>query len=434
MKKTFSIISLGCPRNLVDSECIVSEFKKKGYMFQDDAPGSDTVIINTCAFIESAKTESIDTILKAIDAKKEGSVKRIIVSGCLSKRYKRELKREFKEIDEFRGVLDFSNTFKRDSMDSLTPRHYAYIKISEGCRNSCTYCVIPRLKGPYKTRSIESIIKEAKTLHERGLKEIILVGQDTSLYGVDLYGSKKLSELLKGLDKIFSGGWIKILYAHPLNLDRDTINAISESKNICRYIDLPLEHISDRILKRMGRKTKKKDLISLIEYIRKTIPNAAIRTSFIVGFPGEKESDFKELLAFIKDARFERLGLFRYSKEEGTAAYKFKDHISEKEKENRFNEVMSLQENLSRDINEKFKGRTLKVLIDEKEEDHYIGRTEYDAPEVDGSVYVKGRDLKEGCFYNVRIIDTYEYDLVGDVQGSKDQSNNSGARNYESRK
>lgn len=413
MKKTFSIISLGCPRNLVDSECIVSEFNRKGYNFKENATGVDTVIINTCAFIEDAKNESIDTILKVIDAKKEGEVKKIIVAGCLPERYDKKLEKGFKEIDEFRGVPDFRDTFKADSAHRLTPRYYAYIKISEGCRNRCTYCIIPFLKGPYRSRPIDSILRETRHLVQKGVKEIILVGQDTSLYGIDLYGKKKLSELLRNLARISDKIWIRILYCHPANLEKDVIKVIKDNRNICRYMDLPIEHISDAILKRMGRKTKKRDIVSLINYIRKEITDAAIRTSFIVGFPGENKKDFKELMSFIKRTGFERLGLFRYSREEGTSAYKFKQQVPEKEKQRRFDEIMLLQQEISREINEKFTGRILKVLIENKEEDYYIGRTEYDAPEVDGSVYVNGKGLKLGNFYNVRITDTYEYDLVG---------------------
>ncbi len=409
MGKTFSIISLGCPRNLVDSEHIVSEFKKRGYAFQDDIIGTDTVIVNTCAFIEDAKRESIDTILKVIEAKKEGEVRRIIVAGCLPQRYRSKLQKGLKEIDEFRGVLP---TFKDDYSSRLTPSHYAYIKVSEGCRNRCTYCIIPHLKGPYRSRDFNSIIKEAG---ERHLKEIILVGQDTSLYGIDLYKKKRLGELLRRLDKISKDIWIRVLYCHPANIEKDVIKAIRDSKNICKYIDLPIEHISDRILRQMGRKTKKKDIVSLIEYIRKEIPKVALRSSLIVGFPGETEKQFQELLSFINEIKFERLGLFRYSREEGTPAYRFKGQIRELEKERRFNHAMSLQQEISREINERFMGRTLKVLVEEKEEDYYIARTEYDAPEVDGSVYVKGKNLRIGNFYNARITDTYEYDLVGEI-------------------
>ena len=415
MKKTFSMISLGCPRNLVDSECLISEFKKAGYRLKERAIGADTVIINTCAFIEDAKKESIDTILKVIDAKKSGSVKRIIVAGCLPERYTNELESELKEIDEFRGVLDFKHTFKTHDTRTLTPRHYAYLKISEGCRNTCTYCVIPRLKGPYTSRSIPSIVEEIKQLVHEDVKEIILVGQDTSLYGIDLYGKKKLAELLKTLEEISGKRWLRLLYCHPANLDKDVIKVIRDSGVLCRYIDLPIEHINNKILKRMGRRISRADIVSLIDNIRNEIKGAAVRTSIIVGFPGETEKDFCELLAFIEEARFERLGLFKYSREEDTPAFRYEGQIPEKEKERRFAEAMSLQQKISAEINERFKGRTLKVLIEKKEKDYYIGRTEYDAPEVDGIVYIRGKNLKPGKFYDVRINDTYEYDLAGEV-------------------
>ncbi len=426
MKKSFTIISLGCPRNLVDSESIASEFKNKGHAFKDNAIGVDTVVVNTCAFIEDAKNESIETILKVIDAKKAGDVKRIVVAGCLPERYRKELKKELREIDEFRGVVDFDATFRRNPGAILTPAHYAYIKISEGCRNRCTYCIIPHLKGPYRSRPMQSVLKEAGQLVQKGIKEIILVGQDTSLYGTDLYGTKKLAELLKKLDKVSNKIWLRLLYCHPANLDKDVIKVIRDSKNICRYIDLPVEHASNSILRRMGRKTRKADIASLIQYLRRQIPGVCIRTSVIVGFPGETERDFQELMSFIKKTRFERLGLFRYSREEGTPAYKLKAQLSEREKQRRFDEIMTLQQSISSEINERFKGRRLKVLVDEAQGGNYIARTEYDAPEVDGTVHVnpvrrkfsngvKGKALEPGNFYNVRISDTYEYDLIGEV-------------------
>jgi ribosomal protein S12 methylthiotransferase len=413
MKKTISVISLGCPRNLVDSEMIVAEFTKKGYVFREDAFNSDTVIVNTCAFIEEAKRESIDTILRVIDAKKDGSIKKIIVAGCLPERYRAELSKELKEVDEFRGVLDFNKSVLPPAR--LTPKHYAYLKISEGCANRCAYCVIPYLKGRYKSRPIESIKKEAIRLIKNGAKEIILIGQDTSLYGIDLYGNKRLADLLKELAGVSKGVWVRLLYLHPANLDTEVIDIIKSNKNICRYIDLPLEHINDRILTRMARRTSKEKITRLITHIRKQIPGVSIRTSFIVGFPGETDKEFRELVAFVKKMKFERLGVFKYSREEGTPAYNYKNQVSEKEKEKRFNVIMSVQQGISRKINEKFKGKVLKALVEEKNKDCYMGRTEYDSPDIDGLVYIKGKNLKIGEFYNVMITDSYEYDLIGDV-------------------
>ena len=413
MAKTVSIISLGCPRNLVDSEKLIAEFTKKGYRFQEDMLSSDTVIVNTCAFIEDAKRESIGAILKVIDAKKEGDVKKIIVAGCLTQRYRNELARELKEVDEFRGILDFSRNQAQDPVLKMTAGHYAYIKISEGCANRCAYCIIPYLKGRYKSKAIWAIKEEAAGLIKDGVKELILIGQDTSLYGIDLYRRKRLCDLLRELSGISRGIWIRLLYLHPANLDKETIEVIRDNENICRYIDLPLEHTNDRILRQMARRTNKKKIISLIEYIRKEIPGVSIRTSFIAGFPGETDKEFKELLSFIKNMEFERLGVFKYSREEGTPAYRYKNQISEKEKGSRFNQLMSAQQDVSRKINEKFKGRILKVLIEEKDKDCYTGRTEYDAPDIDGMVYIKGKNLKIGNFYDVMITDTYEYDLAG---------------------
>ncbi|MBU4148840.1 MAG: 30S ribosomal protein S12 methylthiotransferase RimO [Candidatus Omnitrophica bacterium] len=414
MSKTFSIISLGCPRNLVDSEYIASELKASGYAFMEQVKDIDTLVVNTCAFIEDAKKESIDVILKAIDAKKSGDVKKIIVAGCLPERYAMELKKEFKDIDEFRGVLAFKSRGVQQEF-KLTSGHYAYVKISEGCGNRCSYCIIPYLKGPYKSKEIDSIVEEVRTLVKNGVKEIVLVGQDTSLYGIDLYGKKKLAELLKKICSVAGESWIRLLYCHPANLDRDVIRLIRDSGNICKYIDLPVEHISDRILKKMGRRSGKKDILSLIDHIRAEIPGIALRSSLIVGFPDETEKDFQELLSFIRDVKFERLGIFRYSREEGTPAYRYKGHIPEKEKERRFDMAMSLQQEVSLEVNERFKGQILKVLIEDSEKDYYIGRTEYDAPEVDGLIYIKGKELQRGNFYNVRVTSTYEYDLVSEV-------------------
>jgi len=413
MEKTVSMISLGCPRNLVDSENILSGFKKKGYRLVRGNLKSEILIINTCAFIEDAKIESIGAILKAIDAKKEGHVKKLIVAGCLSERYKYELAKELKEVDEFMGVLAFKKA--DDGNLKLTPNYYSYIKISEGCANRCAYCIIPYLKGDYKSKPIGSIKNEAIGLIKKGAKELILIGQDTSLYGIDLYGKKRLADLLKELAGISKDTWIRLLYLHPAHLDKETISVLKDNENICKYIDLPLEHINDRILRQMARPANREKIKKLIDYIRKEIPGACIRTSFIVGFPGETDKEFKQLVSFIKEMRFERLGVFKYSREEGTPAYDYKNQISEKEKAERFNALMSAQKDISKKINERFKGTIMKVLIEEKSQGFYLGRTEYDAPEIDGAVYIKSKNLKIGDFYNVKITDTYEYDLVGEL-------------------
>jgi len=376
MTKTIGIISLGCPRNLVDSEKLILEFTKRGYRFKEDAMKSNIAIVNTCAFIEDAKKESIDSILRVIDAKKKGDIKRIIVAGCLPQRYKDALAEELKEVDEFRGVLKFTPHLNplpfrgegRVRGIKLTPKHYAYIKISEGCANKCSYCVIPYLKGKYKSRPIGSILKEAEDLVRNGAKELILIGQDTSLYGTDLYRAGAvndrplLADLLEGLARISKGTWIRLLYLHPSNLDKEVIKIMRDNKNICRYIDLPLEHINDRILNKMRRRITRKQIIALIECMRKEIPGAAIRTSFIVGFPGETEKEFKELVSFVKEMRFERLGVFKYSREEGTPAYDYKEQVSEKEKERRFNRLMSAQRHVSETINQALIDRLLRNL------------------------------------------------------------------------
>ena len=409
------MVSLGCPKNLVDSEAILADFIKKGFKVIDEAAKADVVVVNTCAFIEDAKRESIDTILDLIELKKTGRIKKIIVAGCLPQRYEKVLRKEMSEIDIFHGVRDFS-TSDPDSRLLITPKHYAYIKISEGCDNRCSYCVISKIRGPYKSRSMEAVLKEIDGIYRDSkgkLKEINLISQDLTYYGMDLYGRLSLPGLLRKINRDIK--WVRLLYAHPAHFTDELIEIIKESPLICKYIDLPVQHISDKILKLMGRKVTKKDILSLILKLRKNIPDIAIRSSLIVGLPGETEKDFKELLAFIKDIKFERLGIFTYSREEDTPAYNFKHQVNDKEKKRRLDEAMLLQQDIAKEVNASFMGKTLKTLIDEKQSDGvYIGRTYADAPEVDGVVYVKTRKpLSPGDFVDVKITDTMEYDLVG---------------------
>ncbi len=456
------ILSLGCPKNLVDSEGIISDFIEKGYEIVDEVADADIAIVNTCAFIEDAKRESVDAILDLIQLKKEGRIKNIVVAGCLPQRYEKELRREFKEVDEFCGVREKEKGDASVFSDSktlikkqkrplfLTPPHYAYIKISEGCDNRCRYCTIANIRGPYRSRPIVSILKEVKTLYDNSngkLRELNLISQDLSYYGMDLYGRLSLAELLKQLtsDSFTKSTrnikWVRLLYAHPAHINDGLISVIRGNGRICKYIDLPVQHINDKLLKKMGRKVKKKDILALIDKLRSRIPGIAIRSSLIVGLPGETEKEFKELLKFIKDVEFERLGIFIYSREEGTPAYSFKGQVPDKEKRFRLDEAMKLQQEVSERVNARFLGRTLEVLIDEinqhrgelmcsaqaKGQTHrsaptYIGRTYADAPEVDGQVFVRnvganGRSpLQIGDFVDVEIVDTLEYDLVGEVR------------------
>ncbi len=455
-------LSLGCPRNLVDTEVMLGLIKNAGYIVEEDINQSDVAVVNTCGFIKDAKEESIEMILKVAALKKEGSLRGLIVTGCLSQRYKDQLKKELPEVDVFLGTSEFKyiadaikslpsngnrlkiktgnfsypvrNDVRRRGISNwvydhksprflLTPSHYTYLKISEGCKNNCSYCVIKKLRGDFRSRPLPSVLKELKALAEnKPLKEIVLIGQDTTLYGVDLYGKPKISKLLREVCSLNRFKWLRLLYTHPSHIKRDFIDVVRDEPSICKYIDLPVQHISDRILKRMNRGISRGGIIGLIEKLRKEIPDIAIRTSLIVGFPGETESDFKELLDFVCQTEFDRLGVFIYSREEGTPAFSFRNQVPEKIKKERFDLIMKTQQEISRRNNRKFLGMVLDVLIDEKDENDsalFIGRTEFDAPEVDGIVYVKSKiknqklKVKIGEFVKVKIIDTLEYDLVG---------------------
>ncbi len=407
------ILSLGCPRNIVDSENILGRLALKGYRIVD-IPRADIAILNTCAFIEDAKKESINAILDLIRLKRDGKIKKIIVYGCLPQRYKEELAGELPEIDAFLGRVSLNN-----SPDSyrITAKHYAYLKICEGCINNCSFCVIPSIKGRFASIDMDSAVARASELACSGVSELNIIGQDISGYGFDLYRKFKLSELLEKIIKASKGiGWIRLLYLYPSRISDRLLDIISSEARVCKYLDLPIQHASNRILRLMRRKTTKDELLGVIERIRSKVKGAAIRTSLIVGFPSETDKEFKELLSFIKDVRFERLGVFIYSREEGTAAYNFNKQIPQKVKEERFNEIMSFQQQISSEVNSKFIGKTLKVLVDEKEGGSYLGRTEYDAPEVDGTVYLRSkRKLNPGDFVKARITDTLEYDLAGEA-------------------
>lgn len=443
MKKV-AITSLGCPRNLVDSEVLAGHLKKDGFRVSGIDEGADVLIINTCSFVGSAREEAIDTILGASQLKKDGKIKYIVVAGCLPQMYKGGLLDELPEVDAILGTGDISKigdivkglkSGRRSSVvsdrsnylydensprESLLPKHYAYIKISEGCDNFCSYCAISQIRGRLRSRTIESVIREAKALLSPGyLREINLIGQDTSLFGKDIYGKPVLAKLLKELAGLKNGvRWVRLLYTHPAHYTDELIETIRDEGKICKYLDMPIQHASDSVLARMNRPTTKKDIAGLIERLRGDIPSLTLRTSVIVGFPGETDKDFKELLEFLSDVKFDRLGVFIYSREENTPAHDLKDQIPEKIKSERFDEVMRLQQKISDSLNKTFLGKVIDVLIDEKiegEEDKYLGRGEADAPEVDGSIYVTGARLHVGEFYKVKITDTLEYDLVGEA-------------------
>lgn len=412
MKPKIGILSLGCPRNLVDSEGILGRLFKKGYEIVD-IDKAQVALVNTCAFIEEAKQESIEAILELIDLKKKGKLKKVIVYGCLSQRYKSILSKELSEVDAFVGRVALNHGLSRFA---ITPKHYAYLKICEGCVNQCSFCVIPKIKGKLVSLPLGSIINQVEQLSEEGISELNIVGQDITGYGIDLKNGMNLTKLLGGIiKKAKKIGWIRLLYLNPIRLDEDLLKLISEEKKVCKYIDLPIQHINNRILKLMNRKVSRDEIIRVIDKVRKNIPGVALRTSIITGFPGETDKEFSELLEFIKETKFERLGAFKYSREEGTKAYDFKGQIPEAVKSDRFNQIMSLQQKVSTGVNSKFIDKVLKVLVDGYENGSYIGRSEFDAPEVDGLVYIKSRrSLKPGDFVNLRITDTLEYDLVGE--------------------
>jgi len=441
-----SIKSLGCPKNLVDSEVICGELREKGYIIDGKINHSDIVIINTCSFIRDAVEESIEEILSLVKLKKEGMIKHIIVTGCLPQRYKDDnLNQEFPEVDAFLGVGDLldidiviknilqgEQIFKVSPKPSflydystprtiLTPQHYAYIKISEGCQNNCSYCLIPQIRGNHRSRKMEDIIEEVKMISEKqNLSEIILIGQDTTLYGIDLYGEYKLAELLKKLSLLELNNlkWIRLLYTHPAHYNNELIEVIANYPKICPYLDLPLQHISDKILKRMNRPVKKNYVISLINKLRDRILNLTLRTTFMVGFPGETEQDFEELLSFVKNFRFERLGAFIFSREEGTPAYDFPQQIPMRIKKERLKKLMLTQQSISKEINSFYMGKEVEVLIDEIKSGRpkiAIGRTKGDAPEIDGKVVIRGDKTKVGKFIKVKVIEASEYDLAGEI-------------------
>ncbi|HRZ66819.1 MAG TPA: 30S ribosomal protein S12 methylthiotransferase RimO [Candidatus Omnitrophota bacterium] len=436
-----ALISLGCARNLVDSEVILGTLKKSGYKITDSPSGADIAIVNTCSFIEDAKKESIEAILDLIELKGRKKLKGIIVAGCLPQRYGKELSAELEEVDGFIGV-DAANRLPslikslalgrksdiilreprylyndRSPRLSLTPKHYAYVKISEGCSHRCSFCIIPAIRGPHRSRTAGSVLKESRCLIAKGVREINIIGQDTSIYGKDIYGRYSLAPLLRKLSRLEGANWIRLLYGHPDHITNELISAISEEAHICKYLDIPIQHISGKILKAMGRPATGAHIRDLISRIRKRIPGVALRTSLIVGFPGEGEREFGELKDFVKEARFERLGAFKYSAEEGTAAARMEGQVPEKAKASRWNEIMSIQQRISEKINRSIIGRELDVLIDEPDPSDkgvFLGRSYMDAPEIDGNVFVRGTGIKAGDMVKVRVIDGYEYDLVAE--------------------
>lgn len=434
-------ISLGCDKNLVDSEVMLGLVEKRGYRIVDDEKEADVIVINTCCFIHDAKEESIQTILEMAEYKKGGRLKALIVTGCLAQRYQDEILKEIPEVDAVLGTasyhkiaetieaalkgggfLELSDINGLPFVDTkrlvTTGGHFAYLKIAEGCDKHCTYCIIPKLRGNYRSVPMERLLKEAEELAEQGVKELILVAQETTLYGRDLYGEKSLHRLLKELCKISGLRWIRLLYCYPEEIDDDLIQVIKEEKKICHYLDLPIQHSEDEILRRMGRRTTKEQLISRIRKLRKEIPDIVLRTTLITGFPGETKEQHEELLAFVDEMEFERLGVFTYSPEEDTPAADFPGQIPEEEKEERRAQIMELQQEIVFEQAEEMTGKEVLVMIEGKvaDENAYVGRTYMDAPGVDGLIFINtDRELMSGDFAKVTVTGAAEYDLIGEL-------------------
>ncbi|WP_018344222.1 30S ribosomal protein S12 methylthiotransferase RimO [Cytophaga aurantiaca] len=424
-----NIVTLGCSKNLVDSENLLTQLRGNGIDAEHESKkdNSNVVVINTCGFIDNAKQESIDTILRYIDAKENGLIDKIYVSGCLSQRYKDDMEREMPQVDAFFGSNELPailKKFKADYKHELigerlltTPSHYAYVKIAEGCDRPCSFCAIPVMRGKHVSTPMEDLVKQAKGMAAKGTKELILIAQDLTYYGLDIYKKRNLSDLLKNLSDVEGIDWIRLQYAYPSGFPLDVLDVMAERSNICKYIDMPLQHASSDMLKLMRRGIDRPKTEDLIKTIRDKVPGIAFRTTMIIGHPGETEKDFDELCSFVEEQRFDRLGAFTYSHEEHTHSYSMEDTIPQEVKEERQAEIMAIQEGISAELNEAKIGNTYKVLFDRKEGGYFIGRTEHDSPEVDNEVMVSAKDqyVRIGDFANVKINDAAEFDLFGDI-------------------
>lgn len=427
-KEKINIITLGCSKNTVDSERLMSQIKLNNFSLSESSEGADSVIINTCGFIDAAKEESVNTILEAIQLKKQGKIKKVFVAGCLSERYMSDLKKEIPEVDKFFGteayeeiVTELGGDLKNNLLgerELTTPKHFAYLKISEGCDNPCSFCAIPLMRGTHKTKSIDELLYEASALAKKGVKELIIIGQDTTDYGKDIYGKRSIAELLNKLSEIEGIEWIRLLYAYPSHFPKDLMETIRDNPKVCKYIDIPLQHITDDVLKSMRRGITKRRTKELLKELKDTIPGITIRTTFIIGYPAETDNDFDELCEFVKDIEFDRFGVFKFSVEENTSSYILGDPVSDEIKEERVSTIMEIQKEISLKKNEELIGKTMKVIIDSEDSEFYIARSERDAPEVDGEVLINKSEkkLNIGTFYNVEIYDCNEYDLFAKTQ------------------
>ena len=429
-KNQIDIVTMGCSKNLVDSETLMKLFEDNGYHCVHDPkrPQGEIAVINTCGFIEDAKQESIDTILEFIQAKEEGRLRKLYVMGCLSQRYQKELEAEMPEVDKFYGKFNYKELLKElgkadvpacsGTRHLTTPHHYAYIKISEGCNRRCAYCAIPIITGKHVSRPMDEILDEVRQLVADGVKEFQIIAQELTYYGVDLDGKHHITELISRMADIPGVKWIRLHYAYPNQFPLDLLDVMREKPNVCKYLDIALQHISNNMLNRMHRHVSKQETIELLKTIRERVPGIHIRTTLMVGFPGETQEDFHELLEFVRTQRFERMGAFAYSEEEGTySANNYEDDVPAEVKQRRLDELMILQQEISAEVEAEKVGKILKVIIDRKEGDYCIGRTEFCSPEVDPEVLIKAGEkrLRVGCFYNVKITQSEEFDLYGEV-------------------
>lgn len=428
-KNKVNVITLGCSKNLFDSEVAMTQLKANGFEVEHEAEQDDSeiVIINTCGFIDNAKQESIDTILRYAEAKKDGLVDKLYVTGCLSERYKDSLEKEITEVDAYFGTKELPRllkTLKADYKHELigeriitTPNHYAYLKISEGCDRACSFCAIPLMRGKHESVPIEQLVEQAQNLAKQGVKELILIAQELTFYGLDIYNERRLSDLLNALSEVEGIEWIRLHYAYPTGFPMDIIETMKSNPKVCNYLDIPLQHASNNMLKAMRRGATREKTTQLIKDIRAIIPEITIRTTFIVGFPGETQEDIEEMKAWIQEMQFDRLGVFTYSHEEDTHAYQYEDTLTDEEKEARAEEVMAVQQQISLNLNEKKVGKTFKVLFDRMEGGYFVGRTEFDSPEVDNEVLVDAAEhyVRIGDFANVKITSAGDFDLYGEV-------------------
>lgn len=425
-----NVITLGCSKNTYDSEVLMGQLKGNQINVvheANDVRENDIIVINTCGFIDNAKQESIDTILQFSDLKEEGKVGKVVVTGCLSERYKPELEAEIKNVDSWFGTNDLQNLLNSIGADYkheligerllTTPSHFAYFKIAEGCNRPCSFCAIPLMRGKHVSKPIEELVKEAKNLAKNGTKELILIAQDLTYYGLDLYNDRKLADLMCHLSDVDGIEWIRLQYAYPSGFPMDILDVMNERSNICNYLDMPLQHISDSMLKSMRRGTTKQKTIDLVNQIRDKVPNIAMRTTLICGYPGETEKDFEEMKAWVEETRFDRLGCFTYSHEEKTHAYDLVDDVPEEVKEQRVEAIMEIQQGISFDLNQQKVGKTYKVLIDKKEGDFFVGRTEFDSPEVDNEVLIDAKNnyATPGTFVSAKIDRAEDFDLYGTI-------------------